>query len=198
MTRLNEIQKELKAPKGQMNSFGNYKYRSCEDIVEAVKPLLGDASLLLSDEIVLIGDRYYVKATAELVDGTTITRVSAFAREPLEKKGMDTAQITGATSSYARKYALNGLFAIDDTKDADTMDNSNMGQNKPNKGIPTANTDKFFEKIQPTDEEVISWTEKLDSATSLKELKSFAETVPQLVKDKIGKAKFDEIKAKLK
>src|ERR1035437_4586153 len=124
MQLLNTIQQSLKAPKGQRNSFGNYNYRSCEDIVEAVKPLLGTGILTINDEVVCIGDRYYVKATATLVESKdSQMSVSAFAREPLEKKGMDTAQITGATSSYARKYALNGLFAIDDTKDADTQDN---------------------------------------------------------------------------
>lgn len=124
MKTLNTIQKELKAPKGQTNSFGNYKYRSCEDILEAVKPLLGDAVLTIQDEIVLIGDRYYVKATATLTENEKSISASAFARESLDKKGMDSAQITGATSSYARKYALNGLFCIDDTKDADTKDNN--------------------------------------------------------------------------
>ena len=114
----------MKAPKGQVNSFGNYKYRSCEDILEAVKPLLGETTITISDEPWLIGDRYYIKANATLALGKEVITVSAFAREPLEKKGMDTAQITGATSSYARKYALNGLFCIDDTKDADTADNT--------------------------------------------------------------------------
>lgn len=122
---LNKIQQELKAPKGQTNSFGNYKYRSCEDILEAVKPLLGDSTLTINDEIVMIGDRFYVKATATIRDiESKEVSVSAYARESFEKKGMDSAQITGATSSYARKYALNGLFLIDDTKDADTKDNS--------------------------------------------------------------------------
>ena len=118
------IQQKLKAPKGQFNSFGKYKYRSCEDIVEAVKPLLAEAGyhLILTDDIVMVGDRIYVKATASVLKGTEVLgSASAFAREPLEKKGMDTSQITGTASSYARKYALNGLFAIDDTKDADTM-----------------------------------------------------------------------------
>ena len=118
------IQQKLKAPKGQFNSFGKYKYRSCEDIVEAVKPLLAEAGyhLILTDDIVMVGDRIYVKSTASVLKGTEVLgSASAFAREPLEKKGMDTSQITGTASSYARKYALNGLFAIDDTKDADTM-----------------------------------------------------------------------------
>ena len=120
---LNYIQSNLKAPKGQFNSFGKYHYRSCEDILEGVKPHLQETKtcLVISDEIVTIGDHNYIKATATLygADGGAVAN-SAFAKEPLEKKGMDPSQITGATSSYARKYALNGLFCIDDTKDADT------------------------------------------------------------------------------
>jgi len=130
MEILNKIQKELKAPKGQHNSFGNYDYRSCEDILEAVKPLLGEAVLILNDEVVLIGDRFYVKATATITGQGARVSCSAFARESLEKKGMDTAQITGAASSYARKYALNGLFCIDDSKDADTVNNNGGEQPK--------------------------------------------------------------------
>ena len=120
------IQSELKAPKGQYNSLGKYNYRSCEDILEGVKPLLAKHGLVLTiqDSIELIGDRYYVKATATITDGKENVSTSAYARESLDKKGMDASQVTGATSSYARKYALNGLLAIDDTKDADTMDNS--------------------------------------------------------------------------
>mgnify|MGYP004468363345 FL=1 len=120
------IQSELKAPKGQYNSFGKYNYRSCEDILEGVKPLLAKHGLVLTiqDSIDLIGDRFYVKATATITDGKDEISTSAYARESLDKKGMDASQVTGATSSYARKYALNGLLAIDDTKDADTMDNS--------------------------------------------------------------------------
>lgn len=124
MEKLSKIQKELKAPKGQMNKFGGYRYRSCEDILEAVKPLLDGAILTLQDEIVYIGDRFYVKATAKFIDGDYEHTTTAYAREPLDKKGMDASQITGMASSYARKYALNGLFCIDDTKDADTMDNT--------------------------------------------------------------------------
>ena len=120
------IQSELKAPKGQYNSFGKYNYRSCEDILEGVKPLLAKHGLVLTiqDSIDLIGDRFYVKATATITDGKEQLSTSAYARESLDKKGMDASQVTGATSSYARKYALNGLLAIDDTKDADTIDNS--------------------------------------------------------------------------
>lgn len=124
--RVGDIQHKLKAPKGQYNSFGRYNYRSCEDILEGVKPLLKEhnLALLIDDEIVQIGERYYVKATAKITDGREIVSATAYAREPDTKKGMDESQITGATSSYARKYALNALLCIDDTKDADTMDNS--------------------------------------------------------------------------
>ncbi|EME8143314.1 ERF family protein [uncultured Enterococcus sp.] len=117
------IQTELKAPKGQFNKFGNYKYRSLEDINEALKPLLAREQLQLtvSDELVLIGDRYYVKATATISDSDgNYVEVHGYARESKDKKGMDDSQITGTASSYARKYAMNGLFLIDDTKDADT------------------------------------------------------------------------------
>lgn len=124
--RVGDIQHKLKAPKGQYNSFGKYNYRSCEDILEGVKPLLKEhnLALLIDDEIVQIGERYYVKATAKITDGRECVSATAYAREPDTKKGMDESQITGATSSYARKYALNALLCIDDTKDADTMDNS--------------------------------------------------------------------------
>lgn len=123
-----KVQSELKAPKGQYNSFGKYRYRSCEDIVESVKPILAkyEMTLNLSDEIVQIGDRYYVKALATLSDGNQNIYSIAYAREPEAKKGMDESQVTGTASSYARKYALNGLFAIDDTKDADTDEYANQ------------------------------------------------------------------------
>jgi len=128
MSILSNIQTRLKAPKNQFNNFGKYNYRALEDILEGVKPLLKEynASLVIDDEIVMIGERYYLKATATLFDETMkpIGTNSAYAREDASKKGMDMAQLTGSTSSYARKYALNGLFAIDDTKDADSQDNS--------------------------------------------------------------------------
>lgn len=117
-----KIQAELKAPKGQFNAFGKYKYRNAEDIIEAVKPILNKygTALVISDEVVQVGDRIYIKATATLLDETdNVISVNGWAREEEVKKGMDAAQISGAASSYARKYALNGLFAIDDTKDAD-------------------------------------------------------------------------------
>jgi hypothetical protein len=125
-----EIQQKLKAPKSKFNKFGKYSYRSLEDILEAVKPLLGDAVLTLTDEIVLIGDRYYVKATAIISEGEKFHEVTAYAREEENKKGMDGAQVTGASSSYARKYALNGLFLIDDTKDADSTNQHGKGEEK--------------------------------------------------------------------
>lgn len=123
---LSRIQKTLKVAKNQRNTFGNYNYRSCEDILEAVKPLLEGCTLVISDEVVCVGARYYVKAEVTLGDGKAGIVATAYARESEEKKGMDSAQITGAASSYARKYALNGLFAIDDTKDADTQDNTKV------------------------------------------------------------------------
>ena len=137
--KLLNIQSELKAPKGQYNSFGKYKYRSCEDILEAVKPLLGKYKCLLTieDEIVPVGGRVYVRATATIYDsdnrGDKLT-VSAYAREEDEKKGMDGSQITGASSSYARKYALNGIFLIDDTKDSDAT--NTHGNNEEPKATP--------------------------------------------------------------
>lgn len=127
--KLMYIQQELKTPKGQVNKFGGYKYRSCEDIFEAVKPLLKKVELVLNitDELVQIGERYYVKATAILSDGTETITNTAYAREEETKKGMDSSQITGASSSYARKYALNGLFLIDDVKDSDA---TNTGEDE--------------------------------------------------------------------
>lgn len=128
------VQRDLKAPKGQRNSFGKYNYRSAEDILEAVKPLLNANGLvlLLNDTVEQFGDRHYIKATARLIDIATGDSIenAAYAREPLTKKGMDEPQITGTCSSYARKYALNGLFAIDDTKDPDTDEYRNESQNR--------------------------------------------------------------------
>jgi len=139
--KLMNIQAELKAPKNQYNDFGKYHYRSCEDILEGLKPVLAKhkTAVTISDEIVLIGDRYYVKATATLIDiekGDKV-EVSAYAREDETKKGMDLSQLTGSTSSYARKYALNGLFAIDDTKGSDATnkhDTEQVSKPKVDKG----------------------------------------------------------------
>lgn len=131
MEQLIRIQNKLKAPKSQYNNFGKYHYRSCEDILEAVKPLLKEEEcyITITDSIELVGERYYLKAVATIAnkDGASVS-VSAYARESLTKKGMDDAQITGSASSYARKYALNGLLAIDDSKDIDSMENNNPEQ----------------------------------------------------------------------
>ncbi len=116
------VQANLKAPKNQFNSFGKYKYRSCEDILEGLKAVLNGLVVTVEDDVVMVGDRIYIKATATVTDGENKLSNSAFARESLAKKGMDDSQITGTASSYARKYALNGLFLIDDTADIDDDD----------------------------------------------------------------------------
>lgn len=141
MEKLAKIQKELKAPKDMKNNFGGYNYRSAESILEAVKPLLDGAILTLSDEIVMLGNpdtedskcRFYIKATATFQDGEFVKTTTAYAREPENKKGMDDSQITGTASSYARKYALNGLFCIDDNKDADTDEYQKQTKAEPEK-----------------------------------------------------------------
>ena len=139
--KLVRVQKELKAPKNQFNAFGKYKYRSCEDIIEAVKPLLHEEglTLFLSDEVVCVGTKNYVKATVSVESKDNKVAVSAYAREADVQKGMNEAQITGSASSYARKYALNGLFAIDDTKDADAT--NDHGYAKPQEYPAPAQTD---------------------------------------------------------
>lgn len=141
MKELLQIQSELKAPKGQFNAYGKYKYRSCEDILEAVKPILkkNNCTLLLSDSLIYVGERYYIKATATLInaEGKSVS-TEAYAREEETKKGMDASQITGASSSYARKYALNGLLCIDDNKDSDT---TNTGDNTPAAPAKTSKED---------------------------------------------------------
>ena len=151
---LQSIQSELKAPKGQTNKFGGYKYRSAEDILEAVKPLLAKytCDLTISDEVVEVGGRVYVKATAMLCTDATeagiLAEVSAFAREAEVKKGMDEAQITGSASSYSRKYALNGLFAIDDTKDPDAT--NDHGKSQP-KSVAKPTKSKSTQAVKKTD-----------------------------------------------
>jgi hypothetical protein len=145
-SKLAYIQSELNAPKNQYNSFGKYKYRSCEDILQAVKPLLANSlTLTISDDIIEVGGRIYVKATATLSDGKEEIKTTALAREPENKKGMDSSQITGAASSYARKYALNGLFAIDDNKDADTKDNRKEGKIQPKKAKKKVTKEQYAE-----------------------------------------------------
>ena len=170
------IQFELKAPKGQYNSFAKYNYRSCEDILEAVKPLLHkyNVTLTIEDDVVLIGNRYYVKATATLRSSEDSISSSAFAREQDDKKGLDESQITGTASSYARKYALNGLFCIDDTKDADTDEYANQTAKKQAPApTPTPAPEKKKEK-QVFDSSHPHWQTILDKMVagkgSLKEL----------------------------
>lgn len=165
MKELNTIQNLLKAPKNQYNKFGNYKYRNCEDILEAVKPLLFSQSctLTISDEIVMIGTRYYVRATATIknANGETET-TTAYAREDESKKVMDASQITGSTSSYARKYALNGLFCIDDTKDSDSLNNECLSNNQLEK-----DNRKLLPKGKFNDEDLMKWIyQKLEKAKS--------------------------------
>ena len=160
--KLMKVQATLKAPKGQYNSFGKYHYRSCEDILEGVKPILSEvgATITLSDNIEVIGDRVYVKAIALFRDADTGESIEnvAYAREESEKKGMDGAQVTGASSSYARKYCLNGLLLIDDTKDADTDENQNERNAKAKKQVdakpePQPISDKDKEILRKTVED---------------------------------------------
>ena len=155
MQALLHIQSELKAPKSLYNSFGKYNYRSAETILEAVKPLLAQygAQLTLSDEIIAVNERIYVKATASITDGTETVETTAYAREPDDKKGMDGSQITGTASSYARKYALNGLFLIDDTKDADSDEYKMQTEGKekpPVVQIKKTTCDKLLAELERT------------------------------------------------
>lgn len=194
MEKLAKIQKELKAPKDMKNTFGGYNYRSAESILEAVKPLLDGAILTLEDDIMAVGTgddvRFYIKATATFQDGEFIKTTTAFAREPLVKKGMDEPQITGTASSYARKYALNGLFCIDDNKDADTDEYPKSGLEDVIKGIKekmTMNNWKSFYKkailLYPKGtEEYKEWIEVFNTKKS--ELESNA--VKQDLKNEAG------------
>lgn len=184
-TKLAEIQRTLNAPKGQYNNFGKYHYRSCEDILEGVKPLLNGLFLSISDEIVLIGDRYYVKATASITDGETTHTATAMAREAADKKGMDEAQITGATSSYARKYCLNGLFGIDDAKDADTDEHKHQ-QNSVKQSVQP--------KPAPTPEAVLkAFTEAAHTKPTLPELKTAFAKAWQMLDGTPEQAKAQEV-----
>ena len=157
LDRLALIQKELKCPKSQFNAFAKYNYRNCEDIMTAVKPLLTDCVLTITDDVVFIGNRFYIKATATLRNAEQTIEVSAYAREEEVKKGMDASQISGASSSYARKYCLNGLFLIDDTKDADST--NQHGKDEP---VATSQETKPKEKDVPepkeeTDKDIIGF-----------------------------------------
>ena len=172
---MHDIQQKLKAPKGQTNTFGKYKYRSCEDIVEAVKPILHERQLhlIISDEMINLGDRCYVKATARVkgyLEGKEyiLGEATGYAREALSKKGMDEAQVTGAASSYARKYALNGLFAIDDTKDPDTQDNRDVSRD-PSQDAPRSQgnvSDDEKEWYNDFDQDQAAMGEKIKSGVA--------------------------------
>lgn len=166
MEALIKIQSELKAPKSQYNSFGKYSYRNAEDILEAVKPLLSkyNATMYITDEVVEVGSRIYVKATVTLSDGKETITASAYAREPETRKGMDDSQITGATSSYARKYALNGLFAIDDTKDADTNEAREQANNAPAEKPKSKFTDEQMAQMK-------KWNDGTFTAEELADIK---------------------------
>ncbi len=171
--KLLNIQLELKAPKNQRNNFGGYNYRSCEDILEAVKPLLkaNNCTLTISDELVNIGERYYIKATARLTDAEnagSFYENSAYAREPESKKGADESQITGACSSYARKYALNGLFCIDDVKDADATNDHGKGDTtKPEPKKASAKQIELINKLIEDKEAMLAYykVEKVEDLT---------------------------------
>ena len=168
--KLNHIQTNLNAPKNLFNKFGNYKYRNLEGIFEGLKPLLKEmkCTVTVSDEIVCVNEMNYIKATATLANGSDESiSVTGWARESVQKKGMDDSQITGSTSSYARKYAMNGLFAIDDTKDADSMDNSNH-VTVPKKKSSPKKTDKPLTDSQKAN--LLSLLEKTDKeyATAVK------------------------------
>ena len=191
--KLKNIQAELKAPKDQYNSFGKYNYRSCEDILLAVKPLLekNDCALVLSDDVVEVGGRIYIKATAKLFDSEGDITNSAFAREASEKKGMDDSQITGTASSYARKYALNGLFCIDDTKDADTDEYKNQqDKNKKNSNAPQKQKADIPRITQEQGQSIKEWLpkagmteEKLVTAYKIKSLSQLpASEYPKIIK----------------
>lgn len=165
--KLEVMQKSLNAPKNQYNGFGKYHYRSCEDILGAVKPLLDGCALVVTDEIQMIGDRFYLVATAKLTDGKESVEAKGYAREELTKKGMDSAQITGSTSSYARKYALNGLFAIDDSKDPDATNDHGKsgGPNHQQRQQPAQNQ---APKQQPTGDIANSLQSATDMASLVK------------------------------
>ena len=154
-----KVQATLNAPKGQFNSFGKYHYRSCEDIMGALKPLLAAEGLFqsVSDEIVMIGDRHYVKATVTVTDGQTSATNCALAREDSDKKGMDGAQVTGAASSYARKYALNGMWNIDDSKDADTNEFREQQARQATQSVKQQAKPQLVELSGQTLQAVVQW-----------------------------------------
>lgn len=181
--KLMKVQTKLKAPKNQRNNFGNYNYRSCEDILEALKPLLEEekAVINISDNIILIGERYYIESTVKFIDAENgeIIEVKSMAREEENKKGMDSSQLTGSTSSYARKYALNGMFAIDDTKDSDATNTHNKTESKPKQNVSNNNTQSNEKKLSEAQ------CKRLYSIAYSKNVKS--EQVKEAVMKKFGK-----------
>lgn len=184
--KLMVVQQELNAPKNQYNSFGKYKYRSCEDILEGVKPILEKvkATLVVGDELQQIGERYYIKATATFTDAETGETVSnsAYAREEENKKGMDSSQVTGATSSYARKYALNGLFCIDDVKDSDATNKHGKDEGNTKIDKPKLNVIKRELERTGVSEKVlldmfkINSIEEMDTTNFMLAMKKFEAT----------------------
>ena len=197
--KLQAIQSELEVPKNQYNAFGEYHYRSGEDIFAAVKPLCikHECLLTVTDEIVMLGDRYYVKATARLAHNGEKVETTAYAREQLEKKKMDAAQITGSASSYARKYALNGLFCLDDVKDADHGQPDGNGKAEKNKPATSKDAEEVFNtEVTPDDEKYINSQEppedtggKVDAVRSECEVcsKQMTRSQVELSKHKYGK-----------
>ena len=191
MEELIKIQSELKAPKNQYNNFGKYKYRSCEDILEAVKPLCAKSGALLTitDEIVPIGENLFVKAVANFIHGEFSHSVTAWAMHPKERKGMDASQVTGATSSYARKYALNGLFLIDDTKDADATNN---GDTKDTDATNNDDTEKTKKKPQVKKKPALPDNKFADAVKFLKNGKTMDELKTYYTIDKETEKKLNE------
>ncbi|CAB4201973.1 Essential recombination function protein [uncultured Caudovirales phage] len=189
--KLSDIQANLSAPKGQYNSFGKYKYRSCEDILTAVKPLNEKHGLVLTmhDEAIAVGDRFFIRSTGKLSDGKEEISVNALAELCREKKGMDVSQITGSTSSYARKYMLNGLYAIDDSKDADTMDNTAQPKQTtkptPVKQGTVAKKKTEQEYIEEYADKFIYFEEKINGAETLEALHAAYIELQQVIFPKI-------------
>ncbi len=189
MKELAEIQKKLVAPKNQRNNFGKYNYRSCEDILEAVKPLLGDSTLTISDEMVEVGGRVYVKSTAAFMSpNQQVVECYGWAREPEDRKGMDASQITGASSSYARKYALNGLFCIDDSKDADATNDHKTPAKKAAKKVAKMEEVKMISAQQITNIATMRKSLGIDDATFTQQVQHFgSDTVGNLTQEGAGK-----------
>ena len=177
--KLAEIQAKVKAPKGQFNSFGKYNYRSAEDILEAVKQVVNPMgySITISDTIINVGDRYYIKATATLTNGKETYSTDGYAREEESKKGMDGSQVTGASSSYARKYALNGLFALDDTKDSDATNTHGKEEAKQVQiQLPLSQWKKMIDECKTIEELNLLYSEKSNIVNNNQDVLSLFKT----------------------